>query len=83
MAENRVMLNNDQLDSVVGGLFVFHKDSKYLTFTHPNGEVTNHNVLDYQKAWDTICQLEVQNMDKDEIFAQLVSKGYIDPSLRA
>ena len=82
MAENRVILNDEDLEKVVGGLFVFHKKSKYLTFTHQNGEVTNHNILDYQKAWETVCTLEAQNMDEDKIFQQLINKGYIDPAIR-
>ena len=78
MAE-KYMLNDDQLEQVLGGLFVFHKKSKYVTFTHQDGSVSNHNILDYDKAWELCCNLESQNMDEDKIFQQLVNKKYIEP----
>ena len=82
MSDNRTVINDDVLEQVVGGLFVFHKLSKYVTYTHQDGTVTEHNVLDYDKAWETSCMLEAQNMDEDRIFETLVASGYIDANVR-
>ena len=75
---DKAMLSDEQLEQVMGGLFVFHKKSKYVTFTHQDGTVTEHNTLDYDKAWERCCLLEAQNWNEDDIFRDLVAKGYIE-----
>ena len=82
MSDSRKIIDDEQLDKVVGGLFVFHKKSQYVTFTHQDGTVTNHNVLDYDKAWTDCCNMEGQNVPEDQIFQHLIKKGYIDSAER-
>lgn len=83
MSDNRTRIDDELLEQVLGGLFVFHKKSKYLTFTHQDGTVTDHNILDYDKAWERVCILESQNMDEDKIFQDLINKGYIEAKIRS
>jgi hypothetical protein len=82
MIDKKMMLDDEQLEQVVGGLFVFHKKSRYVTFTHQDGTVTDHNILDYDKAWERCMSLEAANWDEDKIFQDLINKGYIEASVR-
>ena len=78
MSENKTVLDEEQLEQVVGGLFVFHKMSKILEYTHQDGSVTNHKILVYDKAWSTCNSLQAQNWDEDKIFDELVYQKYIE-----
>ena len=77
MSDNKMQLNDDQLDEVVGGLFTWHKKSKVMDYTHSDGTVTKHKILDYSKAWELSNNLHAKHMDEDKILSQLISKGYI------
>ncbi len=73
----KTRLDDELAAKVVGGLFVFHRRSGIVTYTHDDGTVTNHQVLDYQKAWDRCNMLEAQNWNGDRIFRDLVDNGYL------
>ena len=77
MSDNKVFLNDDQLDEVVGGLFKWHKKSMVMDYSHKDGSVTKHKILDFQKAWERSNILHSQMIDEDAILKDLVSKGYI------
>ena len=72
------MLNDEQTEHIIGGLFVFDRVSNAMAVTHKDGSVTKHQVLVYDKAWESVCNLEAQRWDEDRIFAHLVSKGFIE-----
>ena len=73
----KTRLDDELAEQVLGGLFVFHRRSGYVTYTHGDGTVTDHQVLNYEKAWETCCMLEAQKWDGDRIFRELVGKGYL------
>lgn len=75
--ENRESINEDVLDCVVGGFFHWHKKSLVMDYTHMDGTVTTHQILDYAKGWELSNNLHAQNVPEDEILRQLISKGYI------
>lgn len=77
MSDKKIILDDDQLDEVVGGLFIWHKKSLVLDYTHDDGTVTKHKILDYTKAWERSNILHAQHMDEDKILQDLISKGYI------
>ena len=77
MAINRELLNDEQVQKVVGGLFEFYTLSNVVKFTHPDESVSVHEVLDYDKAWELCCKLESQNMNEEKIFQEMVDAGYI------
>ena len=77
MENNREIIIDEALESVVGGLFRWHKKSLVLDYTHKDGTVTYHKVLDFAKGWELSNNLHGQNVPEDEILRQLISKGYI------
>ena len=77
MSDNKMHLDDDQLDEVVGGLFRWHKKSLVMDYTHSDGTVTKHKILDYAQAWERSNILHSQHMDEDQILQDLIAKGYI------
>ena len=73
----KTRLDDELAEQVLGGLFVFHKRNGTVTYTHQDGTVTSHQILDYGKAWERCNMLEAQNWDGDRIFRDLVAKGYL------
>ncbi len=78
MDSKKIIIDDEQLEQVVGGLFVFHSKSKYVTYTHQDGSVTDHNIINYDKAWSTVCSMEAQNVKEDTIFQTLINDGLIE-----
>lgn len=76
--ENRKQINEEALDSVVGGLFTWHKLTLIMDYTHEDGTKTYHKILNLQKGWELSNQLHGQLIPEDEILAQLISAGYIE-----
>ena len=79
MSMNRQSIADEELVQVVGGLFEFYKKSKYVKYTHPDGTVTQHTLLNYDKAWEMCCNLEAQKMNENKICQQMIDSGYIAP----
>ncbi len=75
--KEKIAVDDGQLEQVTGGLLQFHKISKALTYIHEDGSVSEHRILDYEKAWNLCCSLEAQNWTGDRIFQDLLSKGYV------
>ena len=76
---NKQIISDEDLDKVVGGLFEFYKKSGYVKFTHQDETVTQHDIVDYDKAWELCCELEAKNWDEDKILQELITKKYIKP----
>ena len=77
MAENKAAINEELLDQVTGGFFNWSRKSMTMTYSHKDGSVTTHKVLDIDKAWERSNLLHSQKIDEDKILADLISKGYI------
>ena len=77
MSDNRIQLNDEMMDEVVGGLFSWSKKTMTMTYSHPDGTKTTHKVLDIQKAWERSNVLHSKMMSEDDILKDLISKGYI------
>lgn len=76
MAE-RMNLTDDQLENVVGGFMLFNNQTMTLTYTHADGSVTTHQILNYDKAWELSNYMHGQNYREDTILKQLKKKGYV------
>ncbi len=77
MAEERKIINDEALEQVVGGLFSFNGITNIITYTHEDGSVTYHKILDYKKAWTMSNDLHGKNVPEDTILAQLIANKYV------
>lgn len=71
-------IKDEDMGLVVGGIFIWHKDTMNLTYEHADGSKTLHKVLDFEKAWELSNQLHGKNLTEDEILNKLISNGYIE-----
>lgn len=77
MEANRTLINEEDLENVVGGFFHWHKKSLVLDYTHEDGSITYHKVLDYAKGWELSNNLHAKHVPEDEILQQLIDAKYI------
>ncbi len=78
MENKREIIDEESLESVVGGLFEWYPSQKRLKYTHDNGTITRYNILDYQKGYALSTQLHAQNVPEDEIIDRLIDAKYIE-----
>ena len=78
MSEERRLLKDDELETVVGGFFMFTKSTQTLKYTHRDGSVTVHQIANFNEAWDRSNILHAQNVNEDEILADLIGRGLIE-----
>ncbi len=78
MSGEKIILSEDILDKVVGGLFAFHSSTNTVDFTRPDGSVTTYKVKDMDNAFSTACLMEAKKKPEEEIFRELVRLGYIE-----
>lgn len=77
MDNKRAELNENDLDKVVGGLFEWYPKYNVMKYTHDDGSVTKHTIVDYEKGWDLSTRLHAQSVPEDEILSRLITAGYI------
>jgi len=75
---SRYLVEESDLDKVVGGLFVFHKKTMILDYTRNDGSVVYYKILDIDKAWKLCKTLEIDFTPEDKIIAEMIYKGYIE-----
>jgi len=72
------MLNDENLEYVVGGYMNFNYNTKKLKYRHEETKaVTYYEIDDFENAWKLSNQLHAQNLHEDTIIARLKSAGYI------
>lgn len=76
MSERRI-LNDQEVENVTGGFMAYNNQTMILTYTHADGTVTTHPILDYDKAWELSNTMHAQNYREDTILKRLKNKGYI------
>lgn len=74
---DRYAINDEELNGVVGGFFDFNTYTGIMTYTHKDGSVTTHKILDARSAWVTSNNLHAQLIPEDDILAQLINLRYI------
>jgi len=74
---SKVMLNEQELEQVVGGFMLFNNQTMILTYTHEDGSVTTHKILNYDKAWELSNTMHAQNYREDSILKKLKKMGYV------
>ncbi len=77
MSEERKNLSDQELKTIVGGLMDFNPRTMIMTYTHDDGSVTMHPILDYDKAWMMSNDLHARSCREDMILEMLQSAGYI------
>ena len=77
MSAERIEINNNDLEKVVGGFFDWDTNTGIMTYTHKNGAVTTHKILNAKAGWALSNSLHGQLVPEDEILAQLIAAGYI------
>ena len=77
MAERKFIIDDTELDGVVGGFFQFDTNTNTITYTHKDGSVTTHQLLDVKKAWVMSNQMHAELVPEDDIMAAMVSSGYV------
>ena len=70
-------INDENLEQIVGGFFAFDYNNKTITYTHDDGSVTIHNILDYDNAWKMSNNLHGLNYREDDILAKMIKEGYV------
>ena len=78
MEDKKVLINEEDLESVVGGLFEWAPRYNKMKYTRENGSVSVYKVINYDKAYSMSCSLHGQNVPEDEILSRLISAGYIE-----
>ena len=74
----RRALSESEIESVVGGAFVFNRESETLTYYHDDGSVTTYKILDYDNAWYSSNNWHAKNYSEDVMIDGLISRGYIE-----
>ena len=77
MPNERIDLNDQEIGSVVGGLFHFDTNKGEMVYTHKDGTESTHTLNDAKSAWVMSNELHGQLVPEDEILAKLIDKGYI------
>ena len=77
MSTQRIDIEGKELENVVGGSFQFNTKTNTMTYTHEDGSVTEHTILDANKAWETSNLMHAKMIPEDEILATLISYGYL------
>ena len=77
MSAERIDIECKELENVVGGFFQFNTNTNIMTYTHKDGSVTEHKILDAKKAWETSNLMHAKLIPEDEILAALISDGYL------
>ena len=75
--ERQEINNNKELDQVVGGLFEWDTNTGYMTYTHKNGVVTKHKILNAKAGWARSNELHGKLVPEDDILKDLIDKGYL------
>jgi hypothetical protein len=70
-------ISEENLEQVVGGQFQFDGVANILTYTHKDGSVTYHKLLDAKKAWVMSNQLHAQFMSEDKILKEMIDAKYV------
>lgn len=72
------IINEKDMEQVVGGYMNFNYNTKVLTYTHEETrEVTTYQILNFDEAWKLNNEMHGQGVHEDQIIAALKSKGYI------
>ena len=74
---NREELNDNELESVVGGLINFNASTNVLTYYDESGSKHTYKILDYDNAWSYCHRCNQANKTEDYIISGLKSRGYI------
>ena len=74
---DRKILNDFEVENVVGGLFKWNKSDMIMTYEHSDGSVTTHKILNYDKAWELSNEMHGKNYREDDILKALKNKGYV------
>lgn len=76
---SKQLVNDTELDQVVGGYMNFNYNTHILKYKHEElGTVTNYNILDFEQAWKLSNKLHAQNLHEDKIIQQLIDNKYIE-----
>ena len=78
MSEDRQILKDNELEKIIGGFFSFNSRKQTLTYMHRDGSVTMHQIMNFNEAWERSNTLHAQNVDEDEILADLIRMGLIE-----
>ena len=70
-------IDENSLEKVVGGFFSWNTNTGYMTYTHKDGSVTKHRILDAEKGYDLSNKLHGQKMPEDDILDKLINAGYL------
>ena len=76
MSERKI-IEDKNLEKVVGGFFHFNGNNGTITYSHKDGSQTVHQVLDMDKAWETSNMMHAQKIPEDDIMRELENKGYV------
>ena len=74
---NRIALSETDLENVVGGAFVFNRQTATLTYYHDDGTITTYKIEDYDNAWYSSNKWHANNYSEDDIINGLKKRGYI------
>ncbi len=77
MSTERIDIESQDLEKVVGGSFQFDTKTNTMTYTHKDGSVTEHIILNAKKAWEISNLMHAKLIPEDEILATLISNGYL------
>ena len=73
----REKISDHSLEQVVGGMFSWKPSEKSLKFTHEDGTVTEHVILDFEKGWERSNLLFSQKVREEDILADLIRSGFV------
>lgn len=73
----RKKISENSLEQVVGGMFSWRPSENSLKFTHEDGTVTEHVILDFEKGWERSNLLFSQRVREEEILEDLVRSGFV------
>ena len=57
---------------------MFNSRRGTLNYTHKDGSVTMHQIMNFNEAWERSNTLHAQNVDEDDILADLIRRGLIE-----
>lgn len=71
-------INEQDLDQIVGGQFLFNCDTMMMTYVHSDGSFTTHKILQYDRAWKASNYYHTNKIPEDEILQKMISQGLIE-----
>ena len=77
MSSERINLSSEELEKVVGGFFHFNTNTMTMKYTHEDGTVTYHKILNAEKAWEMSNQMHAKRIPEDDILKELIDNKYI------